>query len=388
LRFDYVLVGGGLQNALVALALRARQPKARLALVEKSRQLGGNHTWSFHEGDVAAASRAWLEPLVVHRWPGYAVAFPGLRRSLQHGYFSLTSEHLDALVRSRVAEASGSQVFLEAEATAIGSRRVGLRDGRELEAELVVDARGPQALAPAAGQGYQKFLGLELRLEAPAGPIRPTVMDATVPQTDGFHFVYTLPLAPERVLVEDTYYSDTPDLDAASLRSRVLGYAAQQGMQVAEVLREETGVLPIPWTVGESTADLGQPDRADEPLRAGYAGGFFHPTTGYSLPVAVRLAEHIASRPPEKARGQALDLLRREIFGQARFCRLLNWMLFCAYPPEQRFHVLERFYRLPEATIRRFYALELTLGDRARLLLGRPPAGLSLRAAFSRWQAA
>ena len=45
-------------------------------------------------------------------------------------------------------------------------------------------------------------------------------------------------------------------------------------------------------------------------------------------------------------------------------------------------------YRLPEATIRRFYALELTLGDRARLLVGRPPAGLSLKTAFTRWQAA
>jgi lycopene beta-cyclase len=86
--------------------------------------------------------------------------------------------------------------------------------------------------------------------------------------------------------------------------------------------------------------------------------------------------------------GPALDALVRETARQARFCRLLNWMLFCAYPPDRRFHVLERFYRLPEATIRRFYALELTLGDRARLLVGRPPAGLSLRAAFSRWQAA
>jgi lycopene beta-cyclase len=80
--------------------------------------------------------------------------------------------------------------------------------------------------------------------------------------------------------------------------------------------------------------------------------------------------------------------VRRQTEAQARFCRLLNWMLFRAYPPEQRYHVLERFYRLPEATVRRFYALELRLGDRARLLVGRPPAGLSLRAAFSRGQAA
>ena len=44
--------------------------------------------------------------------------------------------------------------------------------------------------------------------------------------------------------------------------------------------------------------------------------------------------------------------------------------------------MLARFYRLPEAVIRRFYALELTAMDRARILVGRPPRGMSLRAAL------
>ncbi|MET0410020.1 MAG: lycopene cyclase family protein, partial [Polyangiaceae bacterium] len=57
---------------------------------------------------------------------------------------------------------------------------------------------------------------------------------------------------------------------------------------------------------------------------------------------------------------------------------------FSAFAPAERFHVLERFYRLPEATIRRFYALELSSADRARILCGRPPSGLSLKRVFSR----
>ena len=59
-------------------------------------------------------------------------------------------------------------------------------------------------------------------------------------------------------------------------------------------------------------------------------------------------------------------------------------MMFGWYPDDQRWHVLERFYRLPEATIRRFYALELTAMDRARIVIGRPPRGLSLRRALRR----
>jgi len=67
---------------------------------------------------------------------------------------------------------------------------------------------------------------------------------------------------------------------------------------------------------------------------------------------------------------------------QLRFAFRLNHMLFNWFPPAQRFHVLERFYRLPEPVVRRFYALELTAIDRARILVGRPPRGLSVRAAL------
>ena len=38
--FDYVLVGGGLQNGLIAGALRMRQPESRIALVERAGALG------------------------------------------------------------------------------------------------------------------------------------------------------------------------------------------------------------------------------------------------------------------------------------------------------------------------------------------------------------
>ena len=45
--------------------------------------------------------------------------------------------------------------------------------------------------------------------------------------------------------------------------------------------------------------------------------------------------------------------------------------------------VFERFYRLPDALIHRFYAMQLSFADRARILLGRPPGGLKLAAALA-----
>ena len=55
------------------------------------------------------------------------------------------------------------------------------------------------------------------------------------------------------------------------------------------------------------------------------------------------------------------------------FYRLLNRMLFRAAAPGQRYKVLERFYRLPAPLIERFYAGDATLGDKMRILSGKPP---------------
>lgn len=64
---EYVLVGGGLQNALIALALLESRPNVRLSLIEREARVGGNHTWCFHASDVPDTASPWLERLVVRR---------------------------------------------------------------------------------------------------------------------------------------------------------------------------------------------------------------------------------------------------------------------------------------------------------------------------------
>jgi len=62
-------------------------------------------------------------------------------------------------------------------------------------------------------------------------------------------------------------------------------------------------------------------------------------------------------------------------------------MLFHAAEPEQRWRVFERFYRLPEPLIERFYAGHSTMADRLRVLCGRPPVPIG-RALLALRQAA
>ena len=175
----------------------------------------------------------------------------------------------------------------------------------------------------------------------------------------------TLPFAADELLVEDTYYSDGPDLDVPLLRSRIDEYAKGAG----EVIGEETGVLPV--ALSGSVEALWDGDVA----RLGLRGGFFHPTTGYSLPDAV--ANALLMTEQRDFSGAALFALfrdrARKLWRERAFFRLLNRMMFRATAPEQRYRVLEHFYRLPEPVIARFYAARLTRLDKVRILTGKPP---------------
>jgi len=374
--FDYLLIGGGLQNALIALAVLDRTPSARVCLVERGATVGGNHLWCFHGSDLSPAGAALVAPLVVRRWDGYSVRFPKFERRLEAPYCAVSSERVAQHLPQVLAEHATSRLVLGRTALRVAASEVLLDDGEVLTGRVVIDARGPEAHPNDHVIGYQKFVGLELELAEPTTLTEPIVMDATVRQEDGFRFVYTLPLSPTRVLVEDTYFSESPELDEGLLQNRAFAYALEKGLNVARICREESGILPLPA--------LGSPPHPGSPWRAGYAGGWFHPTTGYSFPIAARLALHVAETTPETLFGASYEVLAREHARQLRYAFLLNRLLFQAVPAHARRNVLERFYTLPEATVARFYALSTTSLDRARILCGRPPAGISLGRAFTK----
>jgi lycopene beta-cyclase len=380
-RIDLLLVGGGLANGLVAWRLAQRRPELRVTLLEREAQLGGNHTWSFHEHDLTAAQRDWIAPLVAHAWPHYDVHFPGGSRRMRSGYASVTSERLREALHAVLGD---DAIETGVTAASLEPTRVRCADGRTIEARAVLDGRGAR-LDAHLWLGWQKFLGLELKLDAPHGLDGPVVMDATVPQLDGYRFVYLLPFAPDEVLVEDTYYADAPELGPGVARERIIDYARGRGWRVREVLREERGVLPI--VLGGDLVAFWDAD-GSKVARSGLGAAMFHPTTGYSLPDAVRLADRIAALPDLSAhalhaatRDWSLDAWRRR-----GFVRMLNRMLFHAAEPPQRRRMFERFYTMPEGPVRRFYAAEPTRADMLRLFAGRPPvaAHRALRAMFAR----
>jgi lycopene beta-cyclase len=373
---DHVIVGGGLAGGLIALALANAGRGRQVTLIEREPRIGGNHTWSFHSTDLGGDGAELVAPLVARRWARQEVRFPGHHRVLEAGYATVTSERFAEVVTARLA-AAGVRLLFDRRVTSVGSSLVRLEDQSLVRGRLVIDARGPTSTAGTRA-GYQKFVGLELELQSDSPWILPLLMDATVPQSGGYRFVYLLPFSARRVLVEDTSYSSSPLLDPFEIERRILAYVTAHGATVGRVLRRETGVLPLPL---DSGVDL---PRAGTPIAVGYRGGFFHPVTGYSLPMAVRVALAVAKARTPEATLTAVRAVARQLEPQRRFGQLLNRLMFEAMPPALRWTALDRFYRLPEATIARFYASASTWADRARILVGRPPAGLSWRHLFGR----
>ncbi|WP_462382824.1 lycopene beta-cyclase CrtY [Pseudomonas sp. Marseille-QA0892] len=365
-RFDVILVGAGLANGLIALRLQEARPDLRLLLLEQGAAPCGNHTWSFHDADLTHAQHRWLDPLVHRRWPAYSVRFPKRTRRLESGYASILSEDLADYLQSRL----GDRLRCNAVVTQLGPNHATLSTGETFEAGAVIDGRGT-ADSPNMALGYQAFLGQVVRTAEPHGLDVPIIMDATVTQGQGYRFVYVLPFSSDTLLIEDTHYVDDHGLAPDTLRTHIAEYANYQRWAIAEILREEQGVLPITLAGNQEAfwrESPGQP-------RAGLRAGLFHATTGYSLPSAVRLADHVAKLDAFDAASlhAAIRDHAETVWREQGFFRLLNRMLFMAGEPNNRWRVMQRFYGLSEGLIERFYAGRLTWRDKLRILSGKPP---------------
>ena len=375
---DIAIVGGGLAGGLIAAALRRRRPDLSVILIEAGEVLGGNHRWSWFGSDLSSEGTALLSAFPHKQWDdGYDVAFPGLKRRLGTSYRSLASADFDAGLRAMLpAEAirtGRSVITLDRDGAILGN-------GEHIGARTVIDCRGQPSSANLQG-GWQVFLGQHLRTDQPHRVERPVIMDATVDQagiTDSgaYRFVYLLPLSDRDIFIEDTYYADSPDLDPALLAGRIDAYCAQRGW-TGELVESETGVLPV--ITGGDFAGFEAERQIDGVARAGAQGGFVHPLTSYTMPFAVETALVIAGAADLPGDELATLLAQRaqQHWHATAFYRLLGKMLFGAAEQKERWRIFERFYRLPENLIERFYAGRSTALDKARIVIGKPPVPVS-----------
>ena len=362
---DMIIVGAGLSGLLTAWRCLDVNPELRIAVFESSDQIAGDHTWSFNLTDVAEHLREWIEPFIAYRWDSYDVKFPKRKRTLGIPYCTGNSETLRACVKPHI-DSGRLKLRLNKSVKILAPDHVILEGGERFEARCVLDARGFEPNDDVF-LGYQKFVGHVIKTKLPHGVARPIIMDATVAQLGGYRFVYCLPYSETELLVEDTYYTDGPELKSQEVDARIKDYIREcLSVDDYEIVRREKGVLPI---------TLGVDGVIQNNTKIGIRGGYYHAVTGYSLPDALRVAEAMSLYAENDFAfiEKITRISQNDHRSNESFLRLLNRMLFRAAKPEERYSVLQRFYGLNQGLIERFYAGQLTRRDKARILIGKPP---------------
>jgi len=376
--YDLVFAGCGLASGLAAFLIRKDRPDARILVLDAGRPDDWDQTWSFQtlpqKMDASSSpafhspDKSWIAPFLSGYWPRYEVQFPELRRVLNLPYASIRYRDFVKELQKSLGSSYRSPVWI----SKVEPEQVTLQDGSVIRARCVLDARGWEADTTKAMSGYQKFVGLQLQLKHPHGLQQPILMDARVPQDDGFRFMYVLPWTDTTVLIEDTHYSLDPDVDREFYQQEILRYAREKSWEVADVMGSEQGSLPIPYFGQEMPVTGLTPT-------IGVRAGLFHPTTGYSIYEAVLIAEWLAQETTWKASAirKKLVQLTKERWKQHEFYRRLNNMLFLASADDQRYRILEKFYEHDEGLVARFYSGQTSARDKLTILSGKPPVPVS-----------
>jgi len=322
---DFAVLGGGcaglsLATAIAATAGPGRAP--RIVIVEPRERYVRDRTWCMWPVEAQPFTAA-----IRHRWSRWEVRTP--ERTIIRGSEHLPYVHVaaDAFYEQALARLRdrGVELHLGVRATSVtdeGDRVTIETSAGPLRARLAFDSRPAK---PASAEGktktgsvdevclLQHFVGWEIKVDgAPFDPSTAILMDFAVPQDDGLHFLYVLPFARDRALVEATYFSEST-LPTATYEARIRDYLVRRfAIRDYAIEFREQGVIPM-------TTTPASPQPSPRVFDIGLRGGFAKPSTGYAFLAIQRYSQEMAARllragerpprppPARPARAVAMD---------------------------------------------------------------------------------
>lgn len=249
--FDYIIAGGGAAGLSLAYALAQSPLKSkRVLIVDLDNKKKNDRTWSFWVRDPMP-----LDPIAHRVWP--KVRFVGSGRELvipTEPYRYQMIRGIDFYDHTRdVITREGNARFLQGrvESVADGPDRVDVVvDGRSYTADYVFDSLFLPRDFVVDERKYhflkQHFLGWEIRAPRPVfAEDTATLFDFRTPQMGEMRFVYVLPFAPDRGLVEFTLFSHDL-LKPAEYESELKNYIRDVlGLETYEIEDSEDGIIPM-----------------------------------------------------------------------------------------------------------------------------------------------
>ena len=279
-RYDLIVAGAGLGGlSFLWHLLEAGIGARRVLVLDRRLDVRGDRTWCFWGDDKAdfssTANTSWR--LAVLAFEDETLT----KEMLEHRYYCISSDAFRAKVLSRI-NACENITVIESNIREIGEDESGpyvVNDQGRWEADWVLQSVRLGASDASRDVRYpvrQHFGGLEIQTETPVfDPQRFTMMDFRVEQQGGVSFVYILPFAPDRALVEHTVFSANT-LSPGEHYALTEAYVQERlGVQY-DIKRREFGDLPM---------DDRAPDQQSSThvFNVGIVGGHIKPSTGYTF---------------------------------------------------------------------------------------------------------
>lgn len=289
------IAGGGCAGCSLAVELLARVPSAAITIFEPQLTPPLDKTWCSWETRTHRFTKA-----VSTRWTRVAVRSQDSEAIVDassypyacvraRDFYSLVDREL-SVSNCSVRRGTGVESMSEhADAVDLILRNPDQSHSRETFA-MVFDARPPDHHGtehPREPMLLQHFGGVELTVTDPTfDQSIATLMDFDVPQHEGTHFMYVLPFARNRILVESTFLS--PGLThPINYEANALLYARTKlGITSADIIYRESGVLPM------TLRPLG-PASTPRIWRIGARAGIARPSSGYAFDAIQRDSAHI-----------------------------------------------------------------------------------------------
>lgn len=279
-QFDYIFTGGGMAAASLLLRM-LKQPELqekRILIADPKAFAGMEKTWCFWE-----EGEGFFEDLKEKSWNKAWFHAPGFSKELNlkpFRYKMLRSEALFMHALQQTEDRPGIRIIHESVAgfgRENGKIQVNLSSGEKVEAGIVFNSIPPLTeKKPDHFYLLQHFRGWFIRTRKPLFDTESaTLMDFRISQEGDCRFVYILPYAPDRALVEYTVFSESllKDEEYEKHLSAYLQGLAPDGF---DILQKEAGVIPM---YSAPFPESGIPGI----INIGTKGGMTKASTGYTF---------------------------------------------------------------------------------------------------------
>lgn len=373
---DVAILGAGCAGLSLARRLANLNAGERIVLIEPRDAYGDDRSWCFWAGQHHTNAH-----LVSKFWPRWQFSTAAGTTQTHHvegvsyQYVRSLDFYTDALERidgrEHIEFLSGVSARRISQAQGLYSIET---DRGDITARSVVDTRSiPHETIALL---YQCFVGAEI--EHPPLPSAALdtagLMEAMSCDDDGFHFLYVLPLAPGRSLMEVTRFAKRR-IPQSALDAQLSNFITQHVGAEARRIRTEYGTLPMgisrpaPLTAGPRH------------VLAGNAGGALRPASGYAFQriqawadacaASIQAGAGVIGQPNEPAMRGLMDRI---------FLHALR-----AQPERAAEFFMAIAERLEPAAFVRFMSDAARLRDTLGVVAALPPAPF-LKAAWKNWQ--